>query len=399
MLKETIQKIVLSQKNDLKTKKSIQRSILSKIKLNSSHIKIISGIRRAGKSTLMTQLIKKTTNYHHLNFEDPRLINFKFSDFEKLNEIFQEISPKTNTYFFDEIQNIPDWERPIRYMHDQGKKIILTGSNASLLSKELGTKLTGRHLRFELFPFSFEEYLTYFNKKRSLSSFKRYFKDGGFPEYLKSYESELLMELFNDTITRDIIVRHKIREQNEIKSLAIYLLSNISCEFSFNKLKKLLNLGSVNTVISYISYLEDSYLIFTIPKFDYSYKKQLVNPKKVYSIDHGLSRNVSTSFSKNDGRILENIVFLSLRRKHKDIYYFKDKGECDFVIKEGTKITKAIQVCLNINEDNKDREINGLLEAIKTFKLKEGYIITLDQEDTLTFQNKKINLIPAHKFL
>ena len=178
-------------------------------------------------------------------------------------------------------------------------------------------------------------------------------------------------------------MRYGLRDAKVVKDLAIYLLSNAGKEFSFNKLKKLFNFGSTNTVISYVSFYEESYLLFTVSKFDFSFKKQLVNPKKVYSIDIGLSRANSVSFSKDSGRVLENLVFLYLRRMYKDIFFFKGDNECDFLIREKGKVSQAIQVCYKLSEDNKEREINGLKEAMSKFGLVKGIIITFNQKDKL----------------
>ncbi|MEW6295105.1 MAG: ATP-binding protein [Candidatus Diapherotrites archaeon] len=241
--------------------------------------------------------------------------------------------------------------------------------------------------------------MTFTGKKADLSSFEGYLIKGGFPEYLKYDKSEILQELLNDIIARDIMVRYKLKNLKTVKEMAIYLLTNVGKEFSYNSLKKTFNLGSVNTAISFISYFEDSYLLFTVPRFDYSLKKQLVSAKKVYSIDNGLSTVNSASFSADNGRMLENLVFIQLRKKYNDIFYFKEKNECNFLVKEKEKITKAIQVCFKVDEDNKEREINGIMEAMEKFKLKEGLILAYDQEDELRIENKKITVKPAWKWL
>lgn len=395
-LKSTLRKVVKLQEKDLKEiDLGLKRELLPKIKLNLPHAIILSGVRRCGKSTLLKQIIKTVNNSHFINFEDQRLINFTINDFEKLDEIFKEDFEESDYYFFDEIQNVAGWERYVRGRLDSRKKFIITGSNASLLSKELGSKLTGRHLTYELFPFSYTEMLRFKSKKPSLSSFQEYFNEGGFPEYLKYKKIEILQELLNDILMRDIVIRYKLRESKTIKELAIYLITNLGKEFSYNNLKNHFNLGSTNSVISYISYFEDSYLLFTIQKFDYSYKKQILNKKKVYSIDVGLSNANSASFSEDKGRILENIVFLHLRRKFKEVYYFKEKYECDFIIREKGKMTKAVQVCYELNEENKDRELFGLKEAMKKLNIKDGAIITFNQEDKID----GIKMIPAWKWL
>jgi hypothetical protein len=284
-------------------------------------------------------------------------------------------------------------------MLDKGKRFLITGSNASLLSKELGTRPTGRHLRYELFPFSYKEMLTLSNLDPSKESFEDYLKKGGFPEFLKNQKEEILRELFYDIVIRDIVVRHKIRNLKTIKELGIYLLTNVGKEFSYNNLKKTFNLGSINTVISFISFFEDSYLLFTVPKFSYSFKQQLVNPKKIYSIDNGLSNANSVSFSSDKGRMLENVVFNNLRKKFKNIYYFQETYECDFVIKEKEKIILAIQVCYELNNDNKERELNGLLEALIALNIEQGLILTFNIEDQFVIKNKKIFVKPTWKWL
>jgi len=400
ILKETLRVIVKSQREEIITlNKGVKREELKEIELDVPFALILSGIRRCGKSTLLHQLIENMKGFYYFNFEDPRAIEFELADFQKLNDIFKEEYGEQDHYFFDEIQNIENWELFARQMLDKKKHLIITGSNASLLSKELGTKLTGRHLRYELFPFSYKEFLTITSEKPSIESFQKYFTKGGFPEYVKLERATILQELLNDIITRDIVVRHKLRSTKTIKEMALYLITNVGKEFSYNNLKKIFELGSVNTAIAFISYFEDSYLLFIVPKFDYSIKKQIINPKKIYSIDNGLSNITSASFSEDKGKMLENLAFINLRKKHKEIFYFKEKNECDFVIKEGTKITKAIQVCFELNEDNKKRELNGLSEATEKFNLNEGTILTYNQEDEITIQNKKIIVMPLWKWL
>lgn len=378
---------------------TIEREKKSEIDLNVSFAIILSGIRRCGKSTLLRQLMKKIKHFYYFNFEDPRAVNFEVSDFQKLDEVFKEEIGASDYYFFDEIQNVPQWELFIRLLLDNKKYVIITGSNASLLSKELGTRLTGRNLRYELFPFSYREFLKLNKEKQGIESFERYLTNGGFPEYLKVGKDNILQDLFSDIINRDIITRHKIRNAKIAKNLALYLISNIGKEFSYNNLKKMFELGSTNSVISLVSYFEDSYLLFTVPKFDYSFKKQIINPKKIYAIDTGLVKANSASLSVDNGRRLENMVFIALRNKFKEIFYFQENRECDFVIKDGTKITKAIQVCFELNENNKDRELGGMMEALKKFGLKEGLILTYNQEDKFLVEGKEILVIPVWKWM
>jgi len=400
ILKETLRAIVKSQRKDLtESEIGITREKLNDIDLSLPFALVISGTRRCGKSTLLRQLIKKKNNFYYFNFEDPRTAAFEVNDFQKLNDIFIEEYGKADCYFFDEIQNAEKWELFVRQMLDKKMHFVLTGSNASLLSKELGTRLTGRHLRFELFPFSFKEFLKLTKSNASNASFKVYLDSGGFPQYLKNKRSEILHELLNDIITRDIVIRHKLRNPKIVKEIAVYLLTNIGKEFSYRSLKETFELGSTNTAIFLISCFEDSYLLFTVPRFSYSLKNQIRNPKKIYSVDNGLSAVNSASFSEDKGRMLENLVFLHLRKKYKNIFYFREKYECDFLVGEKNKIIAAIQVCYDLNDDNRDREIEGLDEAIKKLNLKEGLILTFNQEDKLFTSNKRIIIKPVWKWL
>lgn len=397
LLKNTLKRIVLKQQSELSKFLGIKRFF--KIKLLSRYAIIISGVRRCGKSTLARQFLKDKKHIYYLNFEDIGLSDFKLSDFERLEEVFKEELGISNLYFFDEIQNIEGWEKYIRQLIDNGKKVLITGSNASMLSKELGTKLTGRHITKELYPFSYKEFLSLKKKSSSLKLFNEYLKKGGFPEYLKTDEKSILKNLFQDIIYRDIIVRNNLRNEAVIKKLINYLVSNIGNEISYNKLKIIIGVGSVNTIIQFMEHLENSYLIFSIKKFDYSYKKQLRNPKKIYCIDNGIIGQNAFSFSENYGILLENQVFIELKRRGYEVYYHKEKRECDFIVQEKSSITKAIQITKELKDYNKEREIEGILEAMNKFNLKEGLILTENQEDEIKVEDKIIRIIPVWKWL
>jgi predicted AAA+ superfamily ATPase len=400
ILKETLKRVIISQKNNITNRQSgIEREKLQEIPIDSNHAIIISGIRRCGKSTLLTQIMKRVKKYNYINFEDSKILGFSVEDFERLDKTFEEVNGKVQYYFFDEIQNVEHWEIFIRTLLDHGKKVFITGSNASMLSKELGTKLTGRHISYELYPFSYKEYLTLRNDIEKKQSFDKYIDEGGFPEFLTTKNNAILQQLLQDILVRDIIVRHKIRNTKTIKELTTYLLSNIGKEFSYNNIKNILNEKSVKSIIKFITYLEDSYVLFILPQFSYSIKKQLVRPKKIYAIDTKMITENSIALSENRGTILENAIFLQLKRRVKEIYYYKEKVECDFIIKEKNKIREAIQVCYELNEENKEREINGLVHAMKEFKLAEGTIITLEQEDEFEIEEKTIKVIPAWKWM
>ncbi len=343
--------------------------------------------------------MKREEEFYYLNFEDPRLAEFELKDIEMLEEAFSEEFHEADLYYFDEIQNIAGWESYVRYLLENEKKVVITGSNASLLSRELGTKLTGRNLRIELFPFSYHEYLDYMERDDSKVSFQDYLASGGFPEFLRTGMDEVLQNLLLDIIARDIIFRNPVKNPGIVTEIAVYLLGNSAREFTLSKLQKIFSaIGSVTTIASYVELLEDAYIIFTLPRFSYSQKSRQINPKKVYAIDNGLIRANSIQFSEDHGRFLENHVFLELRKRYRELFYFREKGECDFLVKEKTKITKAIQVCYCLTTQNKRREIEGLVEAMEFFELDCGYILTLDQEEDIHVAGKRISVVPARKF-
>jgi len=401
ILSSTLRDIIHSQKEELFSRDTgIERELLGELHPETGFVTIITGIRRSGKSTLLRQLIRKYApgHFHFLNFEDPRLTGFDAHDLIKLDKIFAEENDGT-LFFFDEIQNVPEWETWIRYKQDKGEKIILTGSNATLLSSELGTRLTGRHLDHELFPFSYREFLMFTREEAGENSFAEYMDRGGFPEYLKYKEPEILYRITEDLLYRDIIARYGVRNHKVLKEMLIYLITNSGKLFSFNNLKKVFSLGSPNTVSDYISFFEGSYLLFTIPRFSYSLKEQMINPRKVYVIDSGLAGVNSISMSGDMGRKLENMVFIRLRKKYKQIYYYRGKGECDFVVREKERITGLYQVCFHLTDDNLDREIKGLLEAMEVLNLTSGTIITMSGKDHFVNGNRQIKVIPAWQWV
>lgn len=383
--------------NLLKSDTGLRRYQLDKLPDQVSHALIISGIRRCGKSTLLHQLLKeKYQNAFYLNFEDPRLYGLELNDFSRLDELIADLNCKI--LFFDEIQVANGWERYVRHKLDEGFQLVITGSNASLLSKELGTKLTGRHITKELFPFSWNEYCEFKSLKSSASSLEMYMKTGGFPEYVKSENDDILLQLFEDILLRDIVVRYGVRDVKTLQRLALYLISNVGNLVTGNKLRSLFEIGATSTVMEYFSYLEQTWLLHFIPKFSYSVRKQSINPRKVYATDTGLVNVNSKSFSGDLGRILENLVFLHLRRRYKDISYFTEKGECDFVVFEQGKIKSLVQVCYHLNPDNLDRELNGLYEALHFFGIDHGYIVTQCQNDTFNKEGKSVTVLPCHQY-
>ena len=412
--KDTLRQIVIQQKDYVfAIGETVRREMLDEVLhwFKDNRVMILTGIRRSGKSTLLKQIMQNKKNYCYVNFEDERFIDFKTQDFEILNEVLIEIYDNPRIYFFDEIQNIEKFEVFVRRLQDQGKKVVITGSNASLLSKELGTRLTGRYKSFEIYPFSFNEYLSFkkieFDKEwlyatekkvKLIKLFEDYFHDGGFPEYIKNKDKDYIRTIFDNILYRDIIARYSIKKQRVIRELVNVLATNISSLFTYNSLKKSLGLANSITVKEYISYLNNSYLFFELQKFDFSVKRQLNSPKKIYLID-SVFNQLGLNFSMNSGKILENIVFIELKRKNKEIYYHSDKNECDFVVKEGAKVREAVQVCYALNDSNKERELNGLIEAMDKFKLKEAVILTHEQEEELKVKGKKIKVLPVWKWL
>lgn len=393
--KSVIQNVVLSQLERLKTRDSgLPRNFHGYEDL-SSHALIITGIRRCGKSTLMQQILKATDkNAIFLNFEDPRLAGFDISDFNRVYEIAQESN--IETYFFDEIQQVERWENFVRFRLDEGDRVFITGSNATMLSKELGTKLTGRHISRELFPFSYQEFISFKGFESNTVSSAEYLKNGGFPEYLKTGNPEILMQNFNDILIRDISVRHNLKNVTLLKQLAVWLISNTGKRFTGNSLKKSFGVASSSSMMEYLGYFAESYLFFYIPKFSYSYKVQLINPKKVYCVDNGMIQSNSTSFTDDLGRMLENLVFLHLRKQVGAIFYFAEEHECDFVSLKNNKPIGLYQVCWQLNQENLDRELNGIIEAMDFFNFKTGQIITFEQHDVFEIDDKTITAIPYH---
>ncbi len=399
MFKSTLESIYAVQQAELMSRleQTCHRDAMDSLTKGGTHIEIISGIRRSGKSTLLLQLLRDHfPSAAYFNFEEPQLAKFELDDFSKLYEVMGNERP---AYLFDEIQIIPQWEIFIRSLHDRGKKIFVTGSNAAMLSRELGTRLTGRYLLTELFPFSFGEYLSFTDQQASASSLSDYLQQGGFPEYLQQKRRDILHQLFRDILFRDIVVRHNVKNSGDLEQLALWLLSNVGNEMTFNSLRKFLGIASVTTVSDFISWLQDAYLIALISRFSYSAKSMMVNPKKVYAIDTGLVRAVTLSKSEDWGRLLENIVFLHLRRRGLQITYFREKGECDFIVFDNQQFQSAIQVTLELNADNQQRELNGLLEALEFFNKESGLILTLDQKDSVNTQGKKIQILPVWEWL
>ena len=363
------------------------------------HAVVISGLRRVGKSTLLAQFAHRfgEEGFYYVNFEDDRFLGFQAEDANDLYQALLELFGERKVFIIDEVQNVTGWEHFVRRFMDQGIKFFITGSNASLLSRELGTRLTGRYVPVELFPFSLGEFmrfkgydipdltrLTTVKKAHLQKALIEYLRLGGIPEPLKYPELALLRTLYDDILYRDIATRYHIEEVRALKELAFYLMSNPTSQVSFNKLKEQVHLGSVNTIKNYIEYLENSWLLFTMNVYDYSVKRQQIAAKKVYSIDTGLANIIGFSFSPNTGKLMENAAFLALRRKTHEIYYYTTPAgyEVDFYLPESGQL---VQVAQSIDDPvTREREIRALADAMDALRLSSGLILADSNAETIT---------------
>jgi predicted AAA+ superfamily ATPase len=394
----------------------IVRTLLSEVERvkDIPHAVIVSGLRRAGKSTLLAQMAHRLgeNQFYYINFEDDRFLGFQASDATDLYQVLIELFGERKIFVIDEVQNIPGWEHFVRRFMDMGYKFYITGSNASLLSKELGTRLTGRYVPIELLPFSFKEFLQFRgetppNLNRMTTAdhaqlqkyLQSYLQLGGIPDALKYPGLPLLRTLYDDVLYRDIATRYRLDAVTVIKELAFYLMSNPASLISFNKLKNQFQVGSVNTIKSYIGYMENSWLLFTLNVYDYSVKRQQIAPKKVYCIDTGLANAVGFGFSPNTGKLLENLIYLTLRRKTKDIHYFSSPGgyEVDFYLPQKQQL---IQVTQNLDHPAvRDREFRALQDAMQIVKVQSALILADASADTFEINGIPVEIRSAAEWL
>ncbi len=371
------------------------------------HAVIISGLRRVGKSTLLAQMAHKLGKdaFYYINFEDDRFLGFQADDSNDLYQALIEVFGERKTFVIDEVQNISGWEHFVRRFMDMDFKFYITGSNASLLSRELGTRLTGRYVPIELFPFSFREYLQFRGEElpdlqrmttvrnaKLKNTLDAYLQSGGIPDALKYPELPLLRTLYDDVLYRDIATRYRLEAITALKELAFYLLSNPASTVSFNKLKDQFHLGSVNTIKSYIDHMENSWLVFTLNLYDFSVKRQQIAPKKVYCIDTGLSNAVGFGFSPNTGKLLENLVFLALRRQTKEIYYYTTPSgyEVDFYLPEKRQL---IQVTQHLeNPSTREREVRALNDALQSVQVERALILSDANENSFEIRGVPVEV-------
>jgi len=411
-MKALIKQVIYDQR--LYSFENTVERVIPKALINNDEVLVISGIRRCGKSVLLNQIrAKQKEKDFYINFDDDRLTKFTVAHFQQLYEVFIELFGKQKTFYFDEIQNINGWELFVRRLYEEGCKVFITGSNAKMLSRELGTHLTGRYCAYELYPFSFAEFLSYKNIIVAPSDYystegianltkliNTYIQTGGFPQYLKTENGTYLKSLYESILYRDVMVRNKLTNEKEILELVYFLASNVAKPFSHSALAKLIGLKHSATLKNYLELIENTYLLFQVSKFDFSLKKQIYNHKKIYFIDNAIVHKLGFSFSENTGRLLENLVFVELKRRTYEVFYHANKTECDFVVREGNQITHLIQVCYQLTDENKEREIKGLKDAMKDYNLNTGLLLTAgSDEQELQVEGGKIFITPVWKWL
>jgi len=378
---------------------------------------IVAGVRRAGKSTILLQVLRKLIdsgtpreNILYVNFEEPTFIPYLTVEFLlRIHDLYLErFNPRGRTYVvLDEVQLVPGWERFVRGLYDRDKdiKFYITGSSSKLLSKEYGTSLTGRIVSNEVFPLSFQEFLAFKEKEEMIERsrgkgspalrnlFNQYTRFGGFPQVVLTEEEKDKMQILKDyytaVIEKDIIQRYQVRDIKKLKEFCLNLYANAASHFSGYQAEKRQKI-SQPTANKFLEYAREVFLVQTTDYFSYSFTEQKANPYKVYAIDPGLYNAVSFRFSENLVRIFENVIYLALRRKGEDIFYWKGKGEVDFLIRKGTRIDRLINVCWELNKKNEKREFSGLYEAMKQFNVSNAKIIVSGYDDQVDIKGKKI---------
>lgn len=415
-----IKTIIKEQREELRDiehrERLIKRELLQKAVpyLKYPNILAVTGIRRCGKS-IFSYLLAKEKSFGYINFDDERLLGLKSQDLNKVLQSFYELYGDIEYIILDEIQNVAKWELFVNRLR-RTKKVIITGSNSKLLSGELSTHLTGRYIDTVLYPFSFKEFLDfkkikiqkdYTTKEKAaiLRLLEEYLALGGFPETNK-FGKVILPRIYNDIITKDILLRYKIKKTGNIKELAKYMITNFCQEASYRKLAATLGVKRVSTISNWVSYLEDSFLIHKLERFSFKLKQQIIAPKKFYCIDSGIISAVAFSFSENKGYFMENAVAIKLQgdklRDNLEIYYWKDhqQNEVDFIVKKGKKVRQLIQVnYIQKETEIKDRQIKPLLKASGELSCNNLFVITWDYQGQSKYKGKKIEFVPLWKWL
>lgn len=405
LLRETLSTVLIAPGPTLADTDEVWRHFQPDWKSSaSSHALVLTGVRRCGKSTLQGQIRRGFKGAAvTINLEDTRLYGLGPEDFATLISILDEDHPKAAIYL-DEVHEVPEWQRLVRALLDSGRRVCLTGSNASLLGREMGSKLTGRHVSHEVYPFSFTEFLEFTGQKAGAKALNDYLMRGGFAAALNVGPEQgpvLLRELLRDVVQRDIVTRHSLRSARPLMTLALHLIAHPGQPLSLQALAKGLALPSVAQTGRMVEYLQDAWLMLSLPRFSPSFKQRVTSPPKYYAVDTGLASANSPNLTPDLGRKLENAVLLKLRRMGEAPTFASapHQWECDFVTSD-----LAIQCCAHLTPENRQREIRGLIEAAKLpastgGKGRELLVITTDQEDALTEQELKIRVIPAWKWL
>jgi predicted AAA+ superfamily ATPase len=391
------------------------------------------GVRRSGKTTLLHQVIRTLKeeygvageNIVYINFFDDRLTELKQGNLQPILEAYFTLYPEKKgsqevCFFFDEIQEVKQWELFVERLQRTEKcRIFLSGSSAKLLSKEISTQMRGRSLSWELFPFSFKEFLDY--KKCGYSgldaktrynvqkNFDLYFRKGGFPEIQdKSDKITLLIhqEYYKSILLRDIIERYDISHPQAVMQIGYRLLTSVSNLYTINRITEYIKSFGYKVPKSFvsecISWFEDAYFLFSVKIFSKSLNIQNTNSKKIYCIDHGLVRSISPDIQQKEGYLLENIIFINLRTRYPDIYYYRTKGgnEIDFIWVSADGQKNLVQVCRQIGDaETEARETRALYEGMRELDINESYIVTYNEEKNITLNGKTIHIIPAWRFL
>lgn len=405
LLRETLETVLAGPALPLRVEDEVTRHFQPAWKpAMASHALTLTGVRRCGKSTLQGQVQRGLKGAAvRLNLEDTRLYGMGPEDFPTLLAVLDARHPKAAVYL-DEVQEVPEWERLVRALLDAGRRVCLTGSNASLLGREMGSKLTGRHLSHEVYPFSFQEYLAFTGLRAGAAALEDYLMRGGFAAALRAGPEQgatLLRELLRDVVHRDIVTRHSLRTARPLMTLALHLLAHPGQPISLQALSKGLGLPSVAQTGRMVEYLQDAWMILSVPRFSSSFKQRVTSPPKYYAVDTGLAAANSPNPTPDLGRKLENAVLLALRRAGPPPTFATapHEWECDFVTP-----TQAIQCCARLTPENRGRELRGLLQAATLAgaakgKSRELWVITLDQEDTLLEQGQTVRIIPGWKWL
>ncbi len=401
----------------------VDREITSRIMAATGmpHVKDVIGVRRSGKTTAMYQVVRllitgkaEPKDVVFLNFDDPEI---SASPFEDIQKALARINPEIKFLFVDEVQQKQGWEAWVRVIYDKKafSQIFVTGSSASLLSRDLGRILTGRHLTFVVFPFSFREVLRFsgwsrfdadfllYNKNRILHHFSEYVRNGGCPEALGRTDAErkiILTNAYVDILARDICARYGV-SLGGVEKVSYHLLSNVAKEFSYRSVSRATGLNFA-TVEKYVDFLRESFLLLTLDFFSYKTKVRFRQNRKAYCIDTGLRNAVSFAFSEDIGRLAENAVLVELKRRGKEVYYWKDKSgrEIDFLVREDLKVKELVQVCWDVGKSStKKREVEGLLAGCSEFKLTAGIVLTEDAEGEEKIGGITVKYVPLWKWL